>query len=456
MKQILFSLLLVVLAVGSTYAETESVREIDVLIIDNYSINPVIANFISEAIDTANKENRECLIIQLDTPGGLLESTRQIVKSILNSDVPVIVYIAPSGSRAGSAGVFITYASHIAAMAPSTHIGAAHPVGIGLPPTRQLEKEIDKKKNDAVPIEQPKDIMEEKIMNDVIAWITAIAEHRNRSVEWAKEAVQKSESLTQKEAKKQGVVDILADDMDDLLAQLDGRTVMVDDNQLSISTKDATINFLSPTLQERILNYVAHPQIASILLLLGTLGLIFEFTHPGIGFPGIAGLICLLLAFFALQLFPINYLGIVLIILAIVLFVAEAFTPTFGLLTLGGIISLVFGAMMLAKNAHPFFFYPSLKLIIPVALAIAGITVFLVSNAVKAHRRKVSTGSKGMVGQTAVTITKLRPKGKVSAHGEIWNAVSNSKKAVGKNQKVTIVEVNGLTLIVEKTKGGAA
>ncbi len=452
MKKLILLAILLGLTAGTIYAETDTSPVVDVLVIDNYSINPVIANFITDEIDKTNEENPSCLIIQLDTPGGLLESTRQIVKSILNSKVPIVVYIAPSGSRAGSAGVFITYASHIAAMAPSTNIGAAHPVGIGITPPSQ-KKVPDNMQDKTIP-QEPKDIMEEKIMNDVIAWITAIAEYRDRNVKWAKKAVEESKSLTQKEALKLKVVELLADNLDELMEKLDGQVVESMGEKITLETKDAQLNLVSPSLQEIILNYIAHPSIVSILMLLGTLGLIFEFTHPGIGFPGIAGFICLLLAFFSLQLFPVSYLGVALIMLAVVLFIAEAFTPTFGLLTLGGIVSLIFGAMMLSKYEHPFFFTPSLALIIPSAIAMAGITVFLTSSAVKTHRKKVITGTKGMLGKTAITITALKPLGKVSVHGEIWNAESINKKLIAKKQEVKIMEIKGLKLIVEKLKQG--
>jgi len=445
MKKILFILISAILftclnSVGNGKAAEET---IDVVVIDNYNINPVIANFIIEAIDKANQKQSACLIIQLDTPGGLLEATRDIVKSILNSDIPIIVYIAPSGSRAGSAGVFITYASHIAAMAPSTNIGAAHPVGVGIAPPspKKLTKETD---------EQESDIMSEKIINDTLAWIAGIAKYRDRNVDWAKEAVAKSVSITEDEALKKNVINLIAKDLDTLISKLNNYRVKVEDKTIILKTKDAKLNFITPTAQQRILNSIAHPFVAYILMLLGIMGLIFEFTHPGIGFPGIAGFICLLLALFAFQLFPVNYLGFIFIILSIVLFIAEAFTPTFGLLTLGGLICLAMGSLMLMKTSDPLLIAP-LRLIIPAALTTAGIVVFLVYNAVKSHRKKVITGKEGLIGLEAKTITKLRPQGKVFCHGEIWNAISQNEKTIGKNQKVKVVKVKHLTLIVKKS-----
>jgi membrane-bound serine protease (ClpP class) len=417
---------------------------IDVVTIDNYTINPVIANFIIKAIDKANENKSICLIIQLDTPGGLLEATRNIVKSILNSKVPIVVYIAPSGSRAGSAGVFITYASHIAAMAPSTNIGAAHPVGVGVTPSapkKELTKEEDKEETD---------IMSKKIINDTVAWITAIAKYRGRNIKWAKKAVTESVSITEDEALKRKVINLIAEDLNELILKLDNYKIKSKDEIILLKTKNATLNFIYPSTQQKILNSIAHPFVAYILMLLGIMGLIFEFTHPGIGFPGIAGFICLLLALFAFQLFPVNYLGFIFIILAIVLFIAEAFTPTFGLLTLGGLVSLTLGSLMLMKVSDPFLFAP-LRLIIPAALTTAAIVVFLVWTAAKSHRKKVITGKEGLIGEEAETLTKLNPYGKVFCHGEIWNAVSENKKTISKNETVKIVEVKRLTLIVKKS-----
>jgi membrane-bound serine protease (ClpP class) len=430
------------LAISGSAKESDS-KTIDVIKIDNYIINPVIAKFISTAIKNAQEKESVCVVIQLDTPGGLLESTRNIVKDILNSKIPIIVYIAPSGSRAGSAGVFITYASHLAAMAPSTNIGAAHPVGVGFspkPPAKQDAKSSGK---------NPADVMAEKVINDTVAWIKSIAKSRNRNVKWAEDAVRKSISATENEALREGVIELIAKDLNDLKEKIDNHKLKTKYGTIILETKNASFNFISPSRQELILNAIAHPFVAYILLILGVMGLIFEFTSPGIGFPGVAGFICLLLAFFAFQLFPVNYLGVVLIILAFVLFVAEAFTPTFGLLALGGLVCLGLGSLLLMKTPYPFF-RVSVTYIIPIALTAAGISVFLVGNTIKTHRRKVMTGKEGLINTQATTITRLKPKGKVFCHGEIWNAVSADNKKIDKNQKVKVVKVVGLELIVEK------
>jgi len=428
-----------------TSAFTQESKIIDVVKIDNYIINPVIAKFISNAIKGAEEKESICMIIQLDTPGGLLESTRNIVKDILNSKIPVIVYISPSGSRAGSAGVFITYASHFSAMAPSTNIGAAHPVGVGFSPKPPKKEGLESKGKK----EESADIMNEKIMNDTVAWIRTIAKSRKRNVKWAEDAVRKSISATEDEALKNGIIEIIATDLDDLIKKLNGRQIKTIYETVVLNTEDVSLNFIEPSRQERILNSIAHPFVAYILLMLGIMGLIFEFTSPGIGFPGVAGLICLLLAFFAFQLFPVNYLGVVLIILAFVLFIAEAFTLTFGLLTLGGLVSLTFGSLLLMKTPYPFF-HISLTYIIPIILATAGISIFLVSNAIKTHRKKVITGKEGLINSEATTITKLNPEGKAFCHGEIWNASSLDNERIEKKQKVKVVKVKGLKLFVKK------
>lgn len=420
----------------------ETVNQIDVVKIDNYIINPVITKFISNAIAKANNNGATCLIIELDTPGGLLESTRTVVKEILNSKIPIVTYISPSGSRAGSAGVFITYASHIACMAPSTNIGAAHPIGIGVPSFEKKEK--DKKGKS-----ESEDILEEKVMSDILAWIESIAETRKRNVKWVRDAVLKSISATETEAEKQNIIDFIALDLNDLIKKIDGITVDTKYGLKTIDTQNTKINYVDLSNQERVLNAIAHPNIAYILMLLGIIGLIFEFSHPGIGFPGIAGLICMLLALYSFQLLPINYTGLLLIILGIILFIAEALTPAFfGLLALGGIVCFALGSLMLIKSPYPFLKI-SLNLIIPAVVSVAAIIIFLVANALKIYRKKVSTGKEGLIGQTATAITKIEKEGKVFLHGEIWNAENTTNEIIKKNQEVVVVKVEGLKLFIK-------
>lgn len=411
--------------------------------IDNYVINPIVKDYVADSIKISEQQNAQCLIILLDTPGGLLESTREVVKSIINSPVPVVVYVYPKGARAASAGVFITLSAHVAAMSDSTHIGAAHPVG--------MFSFKAKKKNEEEKDESEEEIMKNKILNDTVAWITTIAKERNRNVSWAKKAVTRSESIGAKQAVKEKVVDFIASDLEDLLKRLDGKRVKLGASTIALKTKHADIYPLELTPSQKLLNIIIHPQIAYILMLLGFLALLFEVTHPGVGFPGVAGLICLILAFYAFNVLPVNYAGLALIILAIILFIAEAITPTFGLLTLGGLTCMILGSLMLIKS--PFgIMRISLKLIIPIAISIAGITIFLLGAVLKTHIKKIKTGKEGLIGQTATAITSIRTKGKVFVHGEIWQARNTSGTKINKNDTVNIKNVKGLTLYVERAE----
>ena len=433
-------LLLALTGLSATDAKPASPK-VYVANIDNYVINPIVKDYISKAIKTSEEENAQCLIILMDTPGGLLESTREIVKSIVNAKIPVVVYVYPQGSRAASAGVFITLSAHVAVMANSTHIGAAHPVG--LTPYKSTEKS-GKKKN-----KSNKGVMEDKILNDTIAWITSIAKDRNRNASWAKRAVEESESITAKQAVKEKVVDFIARDLDDLLVKLDGKKININSKDVILNTKGADIINIGLTPSQKLLNIIIHPQIAYILMLLGFVGLLFEVTHPGVGFPGIAGLICLILAFYAFNVIPINYAGLALIILGIILFIAETLTPTFGLLTLGGLTCMVLGSLMLVKS--PFgAMRISLKVILPFVISIAGITIFLLGTVLRTHIKKIKTGKEGLIGQTATAIGPFKNRGKIFVHGEIWQARNISKTKINKNDDVTIQEIKGLTLYVKK------
>ncbi|MBI1993931.1 MAG: ATP-dependent Clp protease proteolytic subunit, partial [Deltaproteobacteria bacterium] len=303
-----------------------SVPRVDLIVIDG-GINPAVDDFIRESIARARSKGARALIIQLDTPGGLLTSTRSIVKDILGAPVPVIVYVAPSGAGAGSAGVFITLAAHIAAMAPGTNIGAAHPVAGGG--------------------QEVKGVMGEKIENFTASFSEAIAEKRGRNTEWAIQAVRRSVSITEKEALKKNVIDIVAKDVDDLLRQAEGKKVDLDGRDQVLSFADARVERFEMGLKQKILNTLSDPNIAYLLLMAGILGLYMEFSHPGVIFPGVAGGICLLLALTSFQILPINYAGLLLMLLGIALLIGEAFLPSFGVLGIGGAISLGLGSLLL-------------------------------------------------------------------------------------------------------------
>lgn len=414
-------------------------------------INPIISKHISRSILQAKKEGAVCFVIELDTPGGLLESTREIVKDILNSPLPVIVYVSPPGARATSAGVFITSAAHIAVMAPSTHIGAAHPVSVGTPFSPGEKKEnTNSPSKDSNPGGIPDgDILSEKIMQDTLAWMATIGETRGRNVKWLKEAVTQSSSVTEEEALKLGVIDFIAKDLDTLLDEIDGAKMEIGSQKITLQTRHREIKHLELSRIEQFLNVVANPNIAYILMMLGMIGLIFELTHPGVIFPGVTGMICLLLAFYSFNTLPVNYTGFLLILFAVVLFIAEIFTPSFGILGFAGLISFVFGSMMLVESGYPFLKI-SLYLIFPTAIVFGSLFFFISYKVLSLHRRKPSTGREGLIGKTAIAETALTPAGKVYIHGELWNAVAVDDRSIPKGEKTVVVEIEGLTLKVKQ------
>lgn len=449
---------------GATAQESTSPTVVLFIRLDNEIINPVTAEYIINAIDHAEEINALCLVLELDTPGGLLESTRDIVKRILNARIPVICYVYPSGARAASAGVFITLASHIAAMAPSTNIGAAHPVSIGgspmpsppdeeKPPPPEQEKAEKKKeeqekekKEQEKPAPSSQDVMSEKIINDASAWIRAIAEYRGRNADWAEEAVRKSVSLTEKEALKKNVIDLIASSEEELIAKINGWEVKLPDKTIRINTTKTVLQHIRMSKRQRLLNILANPNIAYLLLILGFYGLLFEITHPGAMFPGIAGALCLILAAYALQMLPVNYAGLILIIMGLLMFVAEVKVTSYGLLTIGGLISLTLGSIMLIRAPQPFTGV-SLTLILPVVIATGIIVVFLISLVVKSHKRRVLTGKEGMIGEIGSVIEDLQPYGKVFVHGEIWDAVADTP--LKKGTSIQVINVEGFRLRVK-------
>jgi membrane-bound serine protease (ClpP class) len=391
-------------------------------------INPATAKFITESIDQATEKGGQCLIIQLDTPGGLMDSMRIIVKKILASNIPIIVYVAPSGARAASAGVFITLASHIAVMAPGTHIGAAHPVTLG------AEGKEDK-------------TMTEKIVNDTISYIKTIAKGKGRNVEWAEQAVRKSVSITEEEAVKLRVVDFISPDLQDLLNKIDGKVVRFDGVTRTLLTKGVKPQPMEMSWRYRLLDIISNPTIAYILLMLGIYGVFFELSNPGAILPGVVGGIFLILAFYALQMLPINYAGLALILFAIILFIAEVKVVSHGLLAVGGVISLFLGSMMLIQSPIEYMRI-SLSVIIPAVLVSAGFFMFALTKAIQARLTKPTTGMEGLVGEIGVASTAIAPEGKISIHGEFWNAMSDQN--VEKGEKVQVVSVKDLKLKVRR------
>ncbi len=395
------------------------------------TINPATADFIHEAIQRADEARAECLIIKLNTPGGLLKSTRVIVSDMLEARVPVVVYVAPSGSQSASAGTFITLAAHIAAMAPGTNIGAAHPVGM-----QGAEKDS---------------IMNEKATNDAAAFIRTISEKRKRNVQWAEDAVRKSIAITESEALKKKVVDVVAANVDALLDSIDGKIVELDGATRTLHTRDAEQKEFDMDWKHEILNLISDPNIAYVFFLLGIYGLMFELYNPGTVLPGVVGVISLIIAFYSLHTLPVNYAGLALIIFGIILFILEIKITSYGMLTVSGIISLALGSIMLIDSPSSLeFARVSLSVIIPAVLFTAAFFAFAIGMGIRAQRRKPTTGVEGIVGETGETISALNPDGNVRVHGEIWNATSEEGD-IPSGAKIKVAAVNNLTLKVKRT-----
>ncbi|MGB9692376.1 MAG: NfeD family protein [Candidatus Sumerlaeaceae bacterium] len=413
-------------------------------------INPVTSRFLCEAMDKA-EELDVPLIIELDTPGGLLQSTREIVKRQLTAKIPVIVFVAPHGSRAASAGVFITLAAHIAAMAPGTNIGAAHVVDLaGKWPVR--DSALDPTSTDTL-LRKPRmpldaqEVMSEKVMNDTLAWVEAIAKMRGRNAAWARDAVEKSVSVTAAQAAELGVVDLIANDLDDLLTKLDGRQIAVDSRTVTLQTKAAIVQTLHFSASQRILNILANPNIALLLLMFGLVLLGYELTHPGMWIPGITGLICLLLAALALKMLPTNYAALALILLGITLLLAEIKFTSYGLLTLGGVVCLFFGALALFDQPKPFFGV-TMTYLIPIVATVTLLLMLLVFLVTRAQLHRPQFGLESFIGKTAKVVRPLEPAGKVFFNGTYWDAELKSGQGTTASH-VRIVAVEGMKLIVE-------
>jgi len=416
---LLFQLLAPLAAAGSPEGEIFVMRVAD-------AIGPAVADHIRWGIRTAVAESGACLIIELDTPGGLAESMRDIVKEFFASPIPIVVYVSPSGARAASAGVMITMAADIAAMAPGTNIGAAHPVGSG-----------------GSKIEGP---MADKVVNDMVAAAVSAAEKRGRNAEWVEKAIRESVSATETEALKKDVIDLVAADLDDLVAQINGRKIP-DKGVLTLDP--ARRKVLEETLRTRILKTISDPNIAYILMMIGLAGLYFELAHPGAVLPGVIGGISIILAFFAFQTLPINTAGILLIALAIVFFILEMKVTSFGMLSLAGIVSLLLGSLMLFESGDSAVAL-SLKVLLPTVVLVSGFFVAVAALVFTAQTAKPMTGSAGLVGEVGVVRKVLAPEGKVFVHGELWRAVSATPIAEGR--KVRVKKVANLVLEVEETE----
>jgi membrane-bound serine protease (ClpP class) len=423
---ILFLAILSAMAFISSVVNADS-PDIEILSVDG-TIVPVVANYIDRGISRAESEGAVACIIELDTPGGLLNATEDIVQRILNAKVPIVVYVSPSGSWAASAGTFITIAAHIAVMAPGTSIGAAHPVSVG----EQMPEEVSK-----------------KVTEYSSAWIRSIAETRGRDPEQAELAVTESKSFTASEALEAKLIDLRADDLESLVSQINGRKVtLASGKEVVIDTTDYMLSRNEMNAAERFLHVISDPNIAYILLSLATIGLITEISNPGLIFPGVVGGICLFLAFYSLGVLNAYWAGVLLILLAFGLFVTELFTPAFGILTAGGLASLIIGSLVLFSHSSP----PmevNKGLIAGVTIIIAAFVIFVVGAVVRGQRRRAATGAEALVGKVAVAKTPLDPKGTVLVDGEHWTATVDSGK-VEPGEEVTVTKVEGLRLIVSK------
>ncbi len=392
-------------------------------------IGPGVAGFVADALAAADREKAACIVIQLDTPGGLAESMRQIVTKILATQTPVIVFVAPSGARAASAGVMITMAADIAAMAPGTNIGAAHPVGAG-------GKDID-------------ETMSEKVVNDMVAQARSVAQQRGRNADWVEEAIRDSVSITETEALRENVIDLVADDLDALLTLLDGRRVK---SKGTLALKDAPRKMVAEGLRTKVLRAISDPNIAFILFLIGAAGLYFELSHPGAIFPGVIGGLCLILAIYAFQVLPVNFVGILLMVLAVIFFILEIKVTSYGMLSVAGTIALFLGGLMLFKESD-YGIRVSLGVLVPAVGAVSVFFAVVAGLAFKAQVAGARTGLSGLIGEIGIVKQAIDPEGKVAVHGELWKARADDALAAG--QTVRVVAVDGLTMTVEATDSKA-
>lgn len=391
------------------------------------AINPATATFLERGLEEARKQGAELAIVRLDTPGGLATSMRSMVKAIMNSPVPVVVYVAPRGAGAASAGVMVTVSAHVAAMAPGTNIGAAHPVAAG-------GKEIDK-------------TMSEKVVHDMASYGRSIAQETGRNADWVERAIRESVSVTAEEAVERNIVDLVATDIDDLLKRIDGREVTLKQGKVVLNTKDLEKKYHEPGVRDRILKTISDPNIAYILMMIGLAGLYFELSHPGAIFPGVIGAISLILAFYSFQTLPVNYAGLLLIALAVILFIAEIMVSSYGVLSLGGLISLTLGSVMLFEDVGV-----SLRLMAPTIVLIGAFFVVVSSLAFRAYRSKPKTGMEGLIGAIGVVKQPLDPEGLIFVHGEYWRAVSGERLEPG--EKIQVESADGLVLRVKRATGG--
>lgn len=403
-------------------------RDIKVLTIDDQVINPIVKEYIEDGLKAAEKENSLCVIIKINTPGGLLKTTQDIVKLLLNSKIPIITYVSPEGSRAASAGAFICYASHLVVMSPASHIGAAHPV-LGGGSWGNMDE-----------------TMKAKVMNDTLAWAKNISEKTGRSYKVLESMINESKSLTAQEALKKGVIDHIAIDLDELIEKVNKSQIKIEETKHIVDFSGVVFDDIKMTTRQNFIDKILDPNIAYLLFTLGFLALIFEFTHPGFGFPGIAGAISILTAAYAFQILPVNYAGVALLALGIIFIVVEAFTPTFGLFTLGGLTAFVMGSLLLFK-AQPVFKI-SWSVLLPVVIFNLFWSLFFLTKIIQARFLKKVSGKESFLGKTAIVEELIDLDGKIFFDGTLWSAYAEEK--IEKGEEVVIIKVDGLRLQVKR------
>lgn len=441
-------LLAMVLQLPSKQAVADQAsRAWDVLQLDiNGAVGPATSDYIGRNLDKAAEGGAKMILLRIDTPGGLDTSMREIIKKIVASPIQVVGYVAPEGARAASAGTYILYACHVAAMAPATNLGAATPVQVGDFGALSDKRETKDDKASAPKTQKPAGPgMSDKIINDAVAYIRGLATMRGRNVEWAEKAVREAASLPAEEALALHVIDMVAANPNELLNKLDGRNVNVLGQELTLKTLGATIEHIAPDWRSELLGVIANPNIAYILLLIGLYGIVVEFTHPGAVVPGTVGAICLLLAMYAFQLLPVNYAGVALIVLGLGLMVAEAFTPSFGILGIGGISAFVFGSVVLIDSEAPGFGI-NRGLIGGFALSSAAFFILALGVLLKARRRPVVSGKEEMLGTIGEALEDFTDTGMVRVHSEVWRARTDNP--LHKSDKVKVTGMTGLLLSV--------